>query len=180
MDYVGVDQMTSRRMDSKGSGAFVGVDRDLRVVYLEDDDNDFELTKRLLVHHNISVYRLRSIKELLAYVRAPGVKFDMIIADLSLIDSMGIETIQKVRDLLPCLPVIVVSGIYDERLAQEIFNLGAHDYLVKGDSQNEVLIRSVKNALMRDKKNNSGTKRAVKKISELRQQLRDLPDGYVS
>ena len=61
----------------------------------------------------------------------PG--FDLVLLDLSLPDSEGLETFLRMQNRAPPdLPIVVLTGMDDEALAVETVQRGAQDYLVKG------------------------------------------------
>ena len=66
---------------------------------------------------------------------------DVVILDLNLPDSTGIETLEKVRENRLYQPVVIYSGIEDEELALSAVTKGAQDYLFKGQIQQPLLIR---------------------------------------
>ncbi|MBN1880703.1 MAG: PAS domain S-box protein [Deltaproteobacteria bacterium] len=74
---------------------------------------------------------------------------DVVILDLNLPDSAGIETLEKVRENRLFLPVVIYSGIEDEELALSAVTKGAQDYLFKGQIERMLLIRSLRYAIER-------------------------------
>jgi sigma-B regulation protein RsbU (phosphoserine phosphatase) len=71
---------------------------------------------------------------------------DVILLDLNLPDSRGLETFLKIQRIAPELPVIILSGLADEALAVESVRAGAQDYVVKGSMSVPVLVRAVRYA----------------------------------
>jgi serine phosphatase RsbU (regulator of sigma subunit) len=76
-------------------------------------------------------------------------EIDVILLDLNLPDSRGLETFSKIQRVAPELPVIILSGLADEALAMESVHAGAQDYFVKGSMSVPVLMRAVRYALER-------------------------------
>jgi two-component sensor histidine kinase len=74
---------------------------------------------------------------------------DLILMDLGLGDSDGIETFRQLRANEPHLPIIVLSGADNEALALQIVQLGAQDYLVKSTCTSDLLNRTLRHALVR-------------------------------
>jgi signal transduction histidine kinase/CheY-like chemotaxis protein len=74
---------------------------------------------------------------------------DVVLLDLSLPDSRGLETFRRVRDEAPAVPVVVLSGLADEDLAARAVRDGAQDYLVKGQADGRALVRSLRYAIAR-------------------------------
>ena len=69
--------------------------------------------------------------------------------DLSLPDSDGLDTVLQVRAAAPGLPIIVLTGLADLNLASEALEAGVHDYLVKHETNTQVLLRSIRYAIDR-------------------------------
>lgn len=74
-------------------------------------------------------------------------KTDLILLDLTLPDSSGIDTFLKVFSKAKNIPIIVLSGLKDETLAEVAISKGASDYLVKGEIDSTILIKTIKSAL---------------------------------
>ncbi len=76
---------------------------------------------------------------------------DIILLDLSLPDSSGLETVDQVRMAAPRTPVVVLSGQDDEETALQALQSGVEDYLVKGRGDGELIARSIRYAIERKK-----------------------------
>jgi serine phosphatase RsbU (regulator of sigma subunit) len=76
-------------------------------------------------------------------------RIDIVLLDLNLPDSRGLETFSKIQRVAPELPIIILSGLADEILAIESVRAGAQDYFVKGSMSVHVLVRAVRYALER-------------------------------
>ena len=90
------------------------------------------------------VERLSAAQDALA-----GSTFDAILLDLSLPDSDRLETFRAIRERAPLAPVVLMTGIGDERLARQAVQEGAQDYLVKGDTDGRLLVRALDYAIER-------------------------------
>jgi len=124
----------------------------IRVLVIEDDDADFILLRRLLAKNrsvNINAVRSQLVSEAL---KVMGEKqFDIVLSDLNVPDSSGIDTFVRIHERFPDIPVIVLTGLDDEATAIVAVQKGAQDYLVKGITDAAVLIRSMRYALERQK-----------------------------
>ncbi len=78
-------------------------------------------------------------------------KYDVVLLDLTLPDSRGLETLIKMRNNCFGIPIIVLTGRDDEQLAMRALQHGAQDYLVKGDIDGRSLSRSIQYAIERGK-----------------------------
>jgi PAS domain S-box-containing protein len=74
---------------------------------------------------------------------------DLVLVDLSLPDSEGRETFNRVHELVPHVPIIVLSSRDDEELAAQTVQDGAQDYLVKEQLDPRLLLRSMRYAVKR-------------------------------
>ena len=77
---------------------------------------------------------------------------DVILLDLNLPDSQGIETLSTLMSLGQSIPIIVTSALEDESIALEALTRGASDYLLKGHIDVQILTRSIRYALERKRK----------------------------
>lgn len=84
-------------------------------------------------------------------VRAAGRAYDIVLADLTLPDSRGLETVERLTSSLDT-PVVVLTGMEDRGLAVEALARGAQDYLVKGRSAPDGLRRAIVYALERSRR----------------------------
>jgi PAS domain S-box-containing protein len=108
-------------------------------------------------------------------------KIDILLLDLNLPDSQGLETLYRVSDRHPAVPIIVYSAIDDEKTAVQAVKKGAQDYLIKGQVDSNLLIRSIFYAIERKriegelKKSNELLEMRVKeRTAELEQINREL------
>lgn len=76
-------------------------------------------------------------------------KIDLILLDLNLPDSHGIETLKHVRQVSPQIPIIIMTALNDIQTATEAIQCGAQDYLVKDEIKPRSLSRAIKYALER-------------------------------
>jgi hypothetical protein len=72
--------------------------------------------------------------------------FDAILLDLSLPDSTGVHTVERMHAIAPDVPIVVVTGHDDDRSALQAVQRGAEDYLVKGTTDPGTLVRSIRYA----------------------------------
>ena len=121
------------------------------VLLIEDNAEHVEFMEQLLAAaQGISLFQLRladTLKTGLDCLRSGGV--DVILLDLNLPDSDGLETFIRIVEAAPEVPIVVLSGINDVGLAIETVQLGAQDYLVKGHVDNHLLVRSMQYAVER-------------------------------
>ncbi|MHB8767279.1 MAG: sensor histidine kinase [Deferrisomatales bacterium] len=125
-------------------------DAPLRVLFVEDHPGDARLVRELLAEAGgpgFDVHWGRSLGEA-AEALAGGCP-DAVLLDLGLPDSQGLATFARLRDLCPGVPVLVLSGLGDQRVALEAVAQGAQDYLVKGEVDGPRLARALRYAVER-------------------------------
>lgn len=120
------------------------------ILFVEDDPDlagALETAFQDVDSAEFNVERARTLAD--AITLLGSIKVDVILLDLNLPDSRGLETFAKVQRIAPELPVIILSGLTDEALAVESVRAGAQDYVVKGSMSVPVLVRAVRYALER-------------------------------
>ncbi|AUT02585.1 hybrid sensor histidine kinase/response regulator [Nostoc sp. CENA543] len=129
-------------------------DKHIQVLLVEDNPGDVFLIQELIKEvHTVSV-NLQTVEQLSEVVHlitrdVNGSEFDVILLDLSLPDSQGIETFIQAYNQAKTIPIIVLTGIDDENLALRAMQEGAQDYLVKGQVTGDLLVRSMRYAIER-------------------------------
>ena len=114
----------------------------MRVLLIEDNDGDADLVTDALsaaVNADVElerVVRLRDATERLATDR-----FDVVLLDLTLPDAMNFEGLTRLRGAAPSAPIVVLTGHRDPAKGIEAIQLGAQDYLQKGQAQGAELLR---------------------------------------
>jgi len=76
-------------------------------------------------------------------------RFDAVLLDLSLPDSQGLETVSRVVEAYPNVPIVVLTGLHDDAVGLEAVHAGAQDYLVKGDGGGPLILRALRYAMER-------------------------------
>lgn len=122
----------------------------LKILLVEDNPADARLTRELLLEAGNAQFELDHLERLTdAMNRVAEVDFDAVLLDLSLTDAHGLESVVRMRDHAPHLPIIVLSGLADEATAVDALANGAQDYLVKGQGDGFLVARAVRYAIER-------------------------------
>lgn len=120
------------------------------VLLVEDNPGDARLVSECLRTRLGGCFVLDQAETLgSALTLLEGSDYDVALVDLGLPDSAGVETLEAVRLEAPLLPVIVLTGLNDERTALECIRAGAQDYVIKGQHDAEVLVRTMSFAIKR-------------------------------
>jgi diguanylate cyclase (GGDEF)-like protein/PAS domain S-box-containing protein len=76
-------------------------------------------------------------------------KFDIILLDVGLPDSQGLDAVRRAHAAAPRVPLVVLTGLDDESLAAQALQVGAQDYLIKGQIETRGLLRALRYAVER-------------------------------
>jgi CheY-like chemotaxis protein len=122
----------------------------LRILLVEDSPADTRLLEEELSDAGVTAFHVTYAGRLAHAVRAwdPGA-FDVVLLDLSLPDSKGLETVRRAMAGLPGVPIVVLTTLKDDVTAAQAVAAGAQDYLVKGDADGHAMIRAIRHAMAR-------------------------------
>jgi diguanylate cyclase (GGDEF)-like protein/PAS domain S-box-containing protein len=144
----------------------------INVLAIEDSPDDAELIRRMLVKVREPSF---------TFVQAPGLSeglkvlgegaFDIVLLDLRLPDSDGMESIMQLRRQSPTIPIIVFTNINDDEAALKALHLDVQDYLTKGQIEHNLLVRSIRYAIER--------KRAVEALRDSEARFRRLSESGI-
>lgn len=122
----------------------------VRILMIEDNYTDVRIIQEMLKdvkEFKFNFKHAESLKQGLEYIESDG--FDVLLLDLNLPDSYGIDTFFKAQKSTPNLPIVIFSGAADEKVAIEAVHEGAQDYLMKGEVEGRLLARSIFYAIER-------------------------------
>ena len=120
------------------------------VLLIEDNPGDARLLKEMLAEEPPAPFRLSCADRLSnAMELLSSQTVDLLLLDLSLPDSQGLDTFSKVYAHSPKVPIIVLTGNDDSALALAAVKAGAQDYLFKGRLDRELLVRSMQYSIER-------------------------------
>lgn len=137
----------------------------MRALLIEDNEDDVCLIREMLAETKDVRIDVDWADDLsVGLARLTEGKTDLVLLDLSLPDSHGLETFTKVQAQARDLPIIVLTGLDDEDVAERAVRKGAQDYLVKGRLDSYILSRAARYAVER--------KQAERALHESEAQLR--------
>lgn len=123
-----------------------------RILLVEDDAGDAELVNALLTRTGKLAVRITRATRLSEALERLGKEpFGLVLLDLGLPDSSGLDAFNRIHTAFPVLPVIVLTGHDDEKTAFEAVQRGAQDYLDKGGLNSVLLLKAVRYAMERQK-----------------------------
>jgi signal transduction histidine kinase len=120
----------------------------IRVLLIEDNDADAALVAEALKsQENYIIERAATLKDAKGKLRDKA--FAIVLLELNLPDSKGIDTFIALRSSFPEIPIVVLSALNDNQLAYDVVRRGAQDYLVKGIVSGDSVLRCLKYAIER-------------------------------
>ena len=115
----------------------------IRILLIEDNPADVKVVERRLQSDGSS-YSIRAIDRVAESLPLLDEKqVDLILLDLGLPDSTGLESFHRLRAQAPDVPIIVLTGEADPGIAREAVRNGAQDYLIKGQLEGDLLLHAV-------------------------------------
>ena len=134
----------------------------IKLFLIEDNPGDARLMKELLLEISTVKFEVTHAGNLTdALNQVSKNNFDIIISDLTLPDSSGIDTFLKLHSIAHNIPIIMLTGFDDDELVTRIMQEGAQDYLVKGQVTSSSLLRSIKFSIERQKTKNTKPKSKI-------------------
>lgn len=143
------------------------------VLLIEDNPGDARLIWEKLIEAKASHWKMEcaeTLSEGLTLVEKDS--FDIVLLDLGLPDTRGLDTFLKLYKRISKIPIMVLTGLDDEDMAIKTVQEGAQDYLIKGRIDGNLLIRSIIYAIER--------KRSETKLGEMLEQIEKSRDDLLS
>lgn len=145
----------------------------IKVLLIEDNDGDAMVVQEVLRYAPVKFEVVVAARLSDGFKLLESEPIDVVITDLTLPDSRGIDTFRQLLAHPSPAPIIVMSGLDDETLALQTVEEGAQDYLVKGQFSGALLVRAVRYAVQR-----AASERALAaERTLLRSVIDNLPDS---
>ena len=124
----------------------------LRLLLVEDDSADAVFFRALIerAHLSYELHRVTTLAEALAALTEPGPPFDVVLLDLGLADTTGLDGVSRITREVPGIPIVVLTGADDDELAMRAAMQNVQDYLVKWDFDASTLGRCIRYAVERN------------------------------
>jgi len=126
--------------------------KNIHVLLIEDDADDAFLIMEMVAEEKavtLNVEHVTSLTAGLERLKDDGI--DIVLSDLGLPESRGLDTLNLLLPAAGSLPVIVLTGLSDHIVGAEAVHAGAQDYLFKGQVNGDLLIRAILYGLERKK-----------------------------
>lgn len=119
----------------------------IRILYVDDDQDDLVLVTSLLEKTDAKNYELESAQTLEDALAKLQGKFSIFLVDYKFRKSGDVDLIKEIKSLRKHAPVIMLTGINSPLIDQEAIMIGASDYLVKGQFDERILERTMRFAM---------------------------------
>ena len=122
----------------------------MKILLIEDNPGDARLIREMLADAGGQGFAIEWLSRLADGLnRLDQGEIDLVLLDLGLPDSRGLDTFIKAQAQAPQVPFVILTGLADETLALSAVRLGAQDYLVKGATDANTLLRAIRYATER-------------------------------
>jgi putative two-component system response regulator len=125
-------------------------DTNIKVLVIEDNIADAQLIAEMVEESDPGAMELKYAETLAAGTKMlSNDGFSAVLLDLGLPDSKGLGTLKKVLTTFPSLPVIVLTGLADDKTGMEAVKIGAQDYIIKGQFTWQSIYSSIRYSIER-------------------------------
>ena len=110
-----------------------------RILVIDDDRDMCMLLKRFLSRHDFEVNEALSGKKAMEILNTW--EPNLVLTDFRLEDMDGKVILEKIKNMYPSVPVIIITGYSDIKTAVDVIKSGAYDYVTKPLIPDEILIK---------------------------------------
>src|SRR6185369_12126889 len=122
----------------------------MNILIVDDDSGDVYFLRELLSDAESEAARLVHAETLAtALQKVQEEQFDVILLDFFLPGSQGVESLCRLREHAPDVPIVFLTGLKDDDLGRQMLESGAQGYLVKGQIEGAELLRTLDDVIAR-------------------------------
>jgi signal transduction histidine kinase len=149
--WVNLEDVYVRDQKNNAIPCWNNITSPIRVLIVEDNPGDAQLTAVALAESKQPKFHITfaSTMQMACELLYSDSIIDIVLLDLSLPDIRGEDTVLRMCNVAPGLPIIIMTGLDNIPFAQRMVALGAQDYLVKGDFTYQLLWRAISYAITR-------------------------------
>ena len=167
-------------MNERSQPGKIPGDQTIRVLVIEDNPGDSRLLREILSDRELGLFELTRLGTLGAAIDSlANGGFDVVLLDLGLPDSQGLETVRQAHAAAPDTPLVVLTISDDKALAAQALQEGAQDCLVKGHIEDYSLQRVLRYAIERQRLG-AETERARQQERATQSQLYEAQERFRS
>ncbi|MCC6714282.1 MAG: EAL domain-containing protein [Gammaproteobacteria bacterium] len=124
--------------------------RAVNILFIEDQADVAALIRRRLSAHAGAGMVMTHVGDLRAGLAAlKSTPFDVVMTDLNLPDSRGVETVHRLLKICRYIPVVVLSAVDEDQAILDTVESGAQEYIVKGQTDGHIIARTIRQAIKR-------------------------------
>jgi diguanylate cyclase (GGDEF)-like protein len=122
----------------------------VRVLFIEDQPDIAALIRKRLSAYAGPGMEITHVNDLRGgLVALKSTAFDVVMTDLNLPDSRGIETVHRLLKICRYIPVVVLSAVDEDQAILDTVESGAQEYIIKGQTDGHVIARTIRQAIKR-------------------------------
>jgi len=120
------------------------------LLVVEDNPGDARLFRQMIDQHDTHDTEVTQVDCMLdAEAQLAERTYDLILLDLDLPDTQGLDGVRRAQAAAPRVPLVVLTALDDELLATQALRQGAQDFLIKGHVEARGLLRAIRYAIER-------------------------------
>ncbi|OEU41805.1 hypothetical protein BGV40_12890 [Methanosarcina sp. Ant1] len=131
----------------------MAMEKNIKILLIEDNPGDAYLIEEHLGEFANFSYEFKNVgtlNEVLSILKEQP--YDVILLDLGLPDSDGVNTYLSVHNKNPLVPIIILTGLNDGKIESHALKEGAQDFLVKGKTEGRLLQSIIQCSIERKKR----------------------------
>lgn len=109
-----------------------------KILVIDDDRDMCLLLKRFLSKHGFEVEDANTSKKAIELME--NTEYDLVLCDFRLDNTDGKTMLVRIKEKYPHMPVIIITGYSDIKIAVEVMKLGAYDYITKPLFPDEIIL----------------------------------------
>jgi CheY-like chemotaxis protein len=109
-----------------------------KILYVDDDESQLFLVKRMLERWGYSVITYREQREAIEAVKSGEIRFELVITDFNMPGMSGVEVACALREVRPDLPVLMVSGYINDELRAQATTAGVRELFSKPHEEEDL------------------------------------------
>jgi len=122
------------------------------ILIIEDQPSDLYLIEQMLQSSKLKIKNIYSADRISGAIeQLKEHAISLVLLDLSLPDSLGINSFLEIKHVAQKIPVIILTGLMDSEVALEALKQNAQDYLIKGEFDVNLLVKSIEYSIERKK-----------------------------
>ncbi len=130
------------------SSNIIDIHQSTNILYVEDSKQDFKRLEKLLsLNHKVSLVHADTIRQALSVLEDKELNIDIIFLDYILKFGTAFDFMEKCMERGINIPIIIITGHGNEKVASQLIKAGAYDYFPKAELDANSVIRSINSSI---------------------------------